>query len=190
MPRNNAEMAQYGDDKGLWVEFFTEAVSQPFESEKAGRPIYKEEVFIHILTPGAKTDIKRRVRLTQEEASGAPTDPERFPRQWVAFQAKGEQISDGTPIEQWPPIGKAQALEFKAVKIHTVEQLAAIPDNALHNFGMNGRRLRDLAKAFIDKAGEGAALSSALATIETQRLDIEALKTQFAELAAASKKGK
>jgi hypothetical protein len=73
-PTKNGEMARYGDDSALYVEFIMEPVYQEFESKKLGRQIYKDVEFIHIHTPGAKTDIKRLVKYTDQEA--APHPPE------------------------------------------------------------------------------------------------------------------
>ena len=113
-----------------------------------------------------------------------PTLPERFPRQWQQFLNKQEQTHYGTPLEMWPGLTKIQVLELKGAKIHTVEQLGSLPDSTLQNIGMmDARNLRDRAKAYMDNAENGAALSSALSTIEQQRTDIEALKAQFAQLA-------
>ena len=174
-------VAQYGNDAGMHAEFYSEPVLMAFKSQEAGRPIYEDRNFIYITRPGAKSDLRREVRLVTDGT--IPTDPERFPRQWQQFQNKQEQTHSGTPLEQWPPLTKSQVLELKGAKIHSVEQLGCLPDSVLQNLGMmDARRLRDMAKVFMDKAEEGAALSQALSTIEQQRIDIEALKSQFAQL--------
>ena len=221
-------IASYGNDSGMNAEFYTEAVYQEFSSkggelitgtikapnvrlvEGAGRPLYKERVFIKIERPGAKSNLVKEVpmRLDDEgkfvlDRSGLPqalpgdgsypTFPERFPRQWEQFLNKQEQTGDGTPLEQWPPLTKSQVLELKGAKIFSVEQLGSLPDSYLQNLGMmDARRLRDNAKAFMENASGGAALTQALSTIEQQRIDIEALKAQFLQLAeekAAEKRG-
>jgi hypothetical protein len=180
----NSYHVSHGDDRGLWVEFTMEAVHQPFASEQEGRAVFNNVAHIHIVTPGGKSDIMRPVRM--EAANGAPSDPERFPKQWAAFQNQQEQVQDGTPLEQWPPLNKAQVMELKGCRIFTLEQLAALSDNAFQNVRlMDVRKYRDMAQKYLANAKDGSELTKALAVIESQRLDIEALKTQFAELAAA-----
>lgn len=205
----HVQVAQYGNDTGMHAEFRTQPVYQEFASKGgtieeegdhgrvikrtvkgAGRPIYKEKVFIYITRPGAKSDIIREVPM-DEEGNPEPGDgsypsfPERFPKQWQQFQNKQEQTHSGTPLEMWAPLTKSQVLELKGAKIHTVEQLGSLPDSVLQNIGMmDARALRDKAKAFMDSAEGGAALNQALSTIEQQRIDIESLKAQFAQLAA------
>jgi hypothetical protein len=185
-PQNNGEMAQYGDDRSLLVEFYLEPVHQEFASKSAGRPIYKDEAFIHINMPGGKSDLRRRVRM--EEGNGAPSDPDRFPRQWAAFKNQQEQVSEGTPIAEFPPLSKSQVMEFKAQKIHTVEQLAAFPDSALQNLGLDGRKYRDMAAAFLDKAKGMAQYTEMQARNSVLEADLKALKEQFAEMAASQPK--
>lgn len=176
-------VASYGNDTGMHAEFYSEPVYQEFKSKEANRPIYQDEVFVYITRPGAKSDLRRKVRL--ETDGTIPTDPERFPKQWQQFQNKQEQTHSGTPLEMWPAVTKAQVLELKGAKIHSVEQLGSLPDSVLQNLGMmDARVLRDKAKAYIDKAEEGAQLSKAMQVIDQQRIDIEAMKAQFAELAA------
>lgn len=206
----HVQVAQYGNDTGMHAEFRSEAVYQEFaskggiietESETggrtvkktvkgAGRPIYKEKVFVYISRPGAKSDIIKEV-LMDDDGEPLPGDgsypsfPERFPKQWQQFKNKQEQTHSGTPLEMWAPLTKSQVLELKGAKIHTVEQLGSLPDSVLQNIGMmDARSLRDKAKAFMESAEGGAALNQALSTIEQQRVDIEALKAQFAQLAA------
>lgn len=200
-------IASYGNDSGMNAEFYTEAVYQEFSSKGgelitgtikmpnvqivpgAGRPLYKEKVFIRIERPGAKSNLVKEVPMDEDgkpiPGDGSyPSFPERFPRQWQQFCNKQEQTASGTPLEQWPPLTKSQVLELKGAKIFSVEQLGSLPDSFLQNLGMmDARRLRDNAKAFMEGATDGAALTQALSTIEQQRVDIEALKAQFAQLA-------
>lgn len=206
----HVQIAQYGTDKGMQAEFYYEAVYQEFaskggiielESETggrnikkmvkgAGRPIYAEKVFVYITRPGAKSDLRREVPMDEEgnfiPGDGSyPSFPERFPKQWQQFRNKQEQTHSGTPLEMWAPLTKSQVLELKGAKIHTVEQLGTLPDSTLQNIGMmDARALRDKAKAFMDSAEGGAALNSAMQMIEQLKLDNEAMKAQFAQLAA------
>lgn len=206
----HVQVAQYGNDTGMHAEFRSMPVYQEFaskggiieeESETggrtikravkgAGRPIYKEKIFVYITRPGAKSDIIREVPMDEDGTfipgdGSYPSFPERFPKQWQQFQNKQEQTHSGTPLEMWAPLTKSQVLELKGAKIHTVEQLGTLPDSTLQNIGMmDARALRDKAKAFMDSAEGGAALNQALSTIERQAADIETLKAQFAQLAA------
>ena len=71
---------------------------------------------------------------------------------------------------------------MKALRIHTLEQLAAVPDSALNMMG--GRELRDKAQKFLSAStGDHAVVTKLEAENATLRTDIEFLKTQFAELA-------
>lgn len=179
----NSYSVSHGDDRGLWVEFSMEPVEQTFLSAKEGHPVWKEIPHIRITQPGGKSDVFRPVKMEQDVAG--PSDPQRFPRQWQAFQNQQEQAPDGTPVEQWPPLNKAQVREFKSARILTVEQLAAIPDSAFHSFPiMDLRKFRDMAKKWLENAQGGAAVTSLEAENNRLRDDIEALKAQFAELAA------
>jgi hypothetical protein len=204
----HVQVASYGNDTGMHAEFYSEPVYQEFESKggelitgtiKApdtkivagkGRPIYKEKVFVYITRPGAKSDLRREV-LMDEDNNPIPGDgsypsfPERFPKQWQQFRNKQEQTHSGTTLEMWPGLTKSQVLELKGAKIHTVEQLGTLPDSTLQNVGMmDARALRDKAKAYMDQAENGAALSSAMQVIEQMRIDQDALRVQLAELSA------
>jgi hypothetical protein len=124
----------YGNDKGMHVEFRMEDVHQEYESEQQGRPIYKQEPFIRMYTPGDKTKVvDRAVRLKPQ--GDIPADPQRFPTQWNAFRAGAEQVAAGTPLAQWPQITSSQVRELNAVNIWTVEALAEVSDAALDGVG-------------------------------------------------------
>jgi hypothetical protein len=187
--QGNQLAVSHGGDAALIVVFYLESVLQGAESEKAGRPIYKDVPYIWIRFPGDRTrEIKRKADLKGRD--GAIPDPDRFPRQWAAFQRQQTDVHDGTPLEQWGPMSKSLALTYKGLNVHTVEQLASVHDGTLHNLGHGAREMRDKAIAWL-KTSKDSAEGLRLAT-ENQQLkdDIAILKEQVAELAKKRKPGR
>ncbi len=130
----------YGDDKGLLVEFVEDAVHQPFESEKAGRAIFKQTPFLSIIFPGDKT--KKTYRPATED------DKHRFALQWAAYEKGEKAIENGTPITQWNYLSKSQALELKHMGFWTVELLANATDTAIAGL-IGGNAIRAQAQTFL-----------------------------------------
>jgi hypothetical protein len=182
----NGEAAMYGDDRKLIVTFSKEPVLQGYESEKAGRQIYKDMDYIVIITPGGKSDNRRVVKMADDERG--PSDPHRFPIQWAQYQNEQHQVSDGLPLEQWPPLGKSHVFGFKAAQIFTVEQLSVLPDSALQAIPvMDARRYRDLAKTYLERADAGAPIAALTQENATLKQEMEIMRRQIEELAANQK---
>ena len=187
MPRlveqGNHYHVSHGDDSKLFVEFKMEPVYQGKASEDEGRPIYKDVPYIEINFPGDRTKkVYRPVKM--EDDHQGPSDPRRFPRQWEAFKEQRAQVQEGTPIEQWPPLTRSQAMELKAIHIHTVEQLAGISDANLTWLG--ARELRDKAKAWLDQAASGKEVlrlqtenKQLLADMEAMKADMKTMSERF-----------
>lgn len=176
-------IVSYGSDNGVVAEFKNEPMYLEFESEEKGRPIYKDVVFLSIHFPGNKTThYYQPVNLNSTE--GRPSDPQRFPRQWEAFKNQQEQVPTGTSLLEWAPVTKSQALEMKGMKIHTVEQLAALPDTALTFLGAQG--LRAKAQAWLASANGDT--TKLVAENQQMRADLEILKQQIANLSAEKEK--
>lgn len=174
-------MATHGDDKGLFVEFSTRPTLMPFKSQEAGRPIYEEQSFITIDFPGDKTKrVDRAVKLETDD--NGPSDPVRFPRQWQLFLNQQEQNGDGMPITEWPPITRSQALELKAIKIHTVETLAELPDSACTWLG--SRELREKARTWLENVNDHSVESRLQAALDQRDAEIAALRQQVIDIAA------
>ena len=186
--RGNSLHVSHGDDSGLYVEFYMEAEHQSFESEKQGIPVYKDIPYVRILFPGDNTKrVVRPIRAVGDESN--PSDAQRWPAQWAAFQNQSQQVQEGTPVEEWPPISKSMALSLKAVNIHTVQQLALIPDTALTFMG--ARELREKAKTYIASATDSAVVLSMKTENDNLKSEMAALKEQFAELSKErDKRGK
>jgi hypothetical protein len=157
-------------------------VHQPYESEQQGHPVYKQVPFITIMFPGDRTKTVRRPAKLKEDSSG-PSDCDRFPRQWNAFQKQEQQAQDGLPLEEWPLINKADVRMLKDLGIRTVEALAALPDGNLSFLGAH--MYRQKAKAYLEQASGGAAVSRLVSENEALKLETERQRQQLAELGAA-----
>ena len=137
-----------GKSAGECIPFFhyEQRVDQ-VASEEAGHPVYHDVPYVEIISPGNDKEIVNRA------VTGA--DKERWPRQWEAFQNKEKVEFDGTPVDEWPQVTKAQAATLKAMRIYTVEMLAEVPDQNISTIGMGMVDLKNKAKAYIEwQAGE------------------------------------
>lgn len=168
---------EHGNDSNLYVEFRMEPVHQTFKSEAEGRPIFEDVPYIEIMFAGDKT--KKVDRPVTDE------DKHRFNKQWEAFQRQEQHVESGTPITEWPPLTKSEALELKSLNIHTVEALAALPDSSLSWLG--ARTNRDKAKAYLERSKEGANESRLVAELAKRDADITALRNEIAALGDAKK---
>jgi len=168
----NGTMATHGSDKNLHVEFTLEPFHLEFQSRQEGRQIYEDRPFITIYYPGDTTKVTKRFA---EEL-----DFHRFAPQWDAFQRQASQASTGFPLKEWTHITKSQAMELAAMHIHTVEQLAAVPDGQLRILGANDLVAR--AKHYVAATSDHALESRLQADNDTLRAQIEALQVQMAEI--------
>lgn len=170
----------HGTDDGLFVEFEEVPVKNNFKSEQEGRPIFDSKIFIKITFPGDKT--KQVFRPIKDE------DKLRFKKQFESFKETGTVAESGTPLEQWAVLTKSEAAEFKAMKIHTVEALAALPDTALTWLG--ARNYRQKAQLWLESAKDGAVFTKLQSENESLKASIEALKAQVKDIANLKSKEK
>lgn len=178
-PRVNGTQVSYGDDKGLLVEFVDDAVHQPFESNLAGRAIYKQVAFISIIYPGDKTKKTYRPATEQDKA--------RFAAQWTFFEKGMGAEQQGTPITQWNYLSKSQALELKHMGFWTVELLANATDQTISSF-MGGMGLREQAKAFLTSSAGDSKHTSLVAENEQLKAKLSAMSDRMDALEAAKEK--
>ena len=161
--RNNS-----GDEK-LFVQFKTEAVLQPAESAKAGRPIFKDVDMVILRTPGSQ--------LTSIVAPVKGEYLQRFGAKYHAWKAgQGEEVM-GTPLATFPfLIGKPSLVaELNAMNIRTVEQLAGMADGHKQKI-MGGFELSRRAAEWIDQTQGTDAKVAQMAT------ENEQLKARLAAL--------
>jgi hypothetical protein len=127
-----------------------------------------------------------------------PMSSARFPDEWIekieaAYKAwKTGQVlpEDGLPIAQWGVASPAQREQLVRLHIFTVEQLAEATEEALQNFGMGGRALRQRARDYLAATKNDAAkLSGEMAELrrlnESLQNQVKALSSQLEKLNAA-----
>lgn len=129
---------------GGFIRFYNRTVKDEAASAAAGRVVHKTVAYIEKRTPGDKTnEVHRPAR---------PEDKAEFPRQWASFEAGDREQVTGTPLSIWPYLNEARVADLLAVRIRTVEELAAVTDTHLQSLGLDGRRLRDAAQAWLEAA--------------------------------------
>lgn len=175
-------MANPVHESHTFVEFYLEPVEHKFDSEKEGRPVFKEIPYVRIVVPGDRNNVLE-VKATQYHKN-------RYPNAWKAFEAGQTQGFSGTRLEEWPQITRAQVKEAKFYEVHTVEQLAALADIHCQRLGMGWTELRQKAKAYLDIAAGTANQTAQAAENERLRQEMENMKAQLAELSANAQKAK
>lgn len=137
-------------DSRLAVQFYSRPVQNEFESDKQGRPIFTDMDYVKIFVPGDAT--------TVVDTAAREDHKKRFPLHWAHFQNThgGDSREIGTPLSQWPRLGKAQVEELRAMKFFTVEAIANAADVSLQNMGMvagmSPFAFRDHARRFLQVA--------------------------------------
>ena len=167
-------------ESNLFVQFYTDALELKAESEKQGRPIFKDMPFVRIIVPGDTNNIIERI--------ADENDKQRFPNAWAKYQNSEAKASEGTPLAQWREITRSLLKECKYFEIHTVEALSNISDAHVAKLGMGFGELRTKAKAWVEaaagtaqitaQAAENAQLKQTLGDLQAQINDISETKTR------------
>lgn len=124
------------------------------KSAEAGYEVPKIVTFIRITPHGHKGDPMEFFAEDFIERKGLEARAGRYDHSWVArfkealaeFREGRELPREGTPLLTWERILKSRR-EQLAARYPTLEDLAACPDSNLGEIGMDGRVLRDMAKA-------------------------------------------
>jgi hypothetical protein len=161
-----------GDEKNP-IQFYINADQDFSETEKQGRPIYRDTEYIRIYN-SKDNIIERPVR---------DSDKVRWPRQYAAWKNTGasEPGQAGTPLAHWPILSRAQVEEFKYFKIFTVDQLAELPDSIPANIP-DRQRLKALAKAHVEAARGEAPLMKMQLELDAKQGQIDEMKAEIRRL--------
>lgn len=129
------------------VSFYDREVQSEFKSNEEGRPIFDMKCYIKKVPPGDK--------LVEIDRKASKQDFMRYPQQYEMYMKHQTTPVNGTPLEVWAQITRAQVAEYKAMNIFTVEQLAELPDGYGHKI-MGFQNWKQKAQAFLMAAkGQG-----------------------------------
>jgi hypothetical protein len=140
---------------------------------------HKGQTFVRIIVPGDKYNII--------DTPAAEHHKQRFPRQWLYFQMKTNEIPlAGISLAEWrqdrpEDISENQLAELSIFKFQVVEQLATASDAQLQRVGMGGIALRQKAQDYI----RGRHASAASGELDQTKKELAELKAQMAQLLAA-----
>lgn len=180
---NSQTANRYALDHKLFVSFYTKPVMNPIKSTEAGRQVFDEKDYIRIMTPGSQLSV---IDAPINSSNYMERFGERY-RKWKSGQA---DLISGTPIESFPFLLGRVALiaELKAMGVHTVEQLAGLPDSAMHNL-MGGNELRKRAADWLDQTtGTDAKIAGFAKENEDLKAQMAAMQEQMRQLMAAKSK--
>ena len=129
------------------ISFYDREVQNQFKSEQEGRPIFEMKCYIRKVPPGDK--------LVEIDRKASKQDFLRYPQEYEMYMKHQTTPVNGTPLEAWAQITRAQVAEYKALNILTVEQLAELPDGYGHKI-MGFQGWKQKAQSFLMAAkGQG-----------------------------------
>ena len=171
-------------DKALPVQFHY----KDYQDKKTGE--WKKKEYIKIWVDQWNI-IDRPVRFDFDQSRPHPPDNVRWGEQYENFKKNTDQTV-GTPITQIAGLTSAERAQLDATHFKTAEQVAGIPDNQLNRLGLQGRKLRDKIKSYLEAVnGEGHKLARQNAELEkkadNQAGQIEDLQQQIRELQSLAK---
>lgn len=158
----------------LVAQFYKGALKNEWKTLQEGRPVHDEHDFVRIYVPGDSTTV-----IDRPVHDG---DKQRFPIQWKHYENTqgGEAGMGGTPIEQWPILGRAQVEDLRAMKFYTVESIASASDQNIMRMGMlagmSPYSFREKAQRFLQMATDSAVADKQAAEIAELRAQIKALQ--------------
>ena len=129
------------------ISFYDREVQNEFKTNEEGRPIFEMKCYIRKVPPGDK--------LVEIDRKATPADFLRYPKEYEMYLKHQTTPVQGTPLEAWAQITRAQVREYQALNIFTVEQLAELPDSYGHKI-MGFQNWKQKAQAFLMAAkGQG-----------------------------------
>lgn len=162
-------------DKHVYVKFYIKPVRDDAESDKEGRPIYRDREYLEIRTPGNATNIVIRPVTDM--------DRQRFRAQYQQFKSGESEQLIGTPLTEVPWLTRSQVEELAYLRIRTLEHLADL-DDAVCNRIPGTYKLKQRAQKSIEEAKGNAPLVALQAEKEALTARIDALEATIKDQSA------
>lgn len=159
-----------GQNDGVFARFYEKPVKTG-EILKNGLPEFEKKLFVEI-----------RVR-DQQDIFDQPATSDHIRRFWSAYQKyliQKKEIANGTPISMFAFLSLDQIECCELRGIYTIEKLALLDDESAKKLGITDER--DLAKRFLDMAGNNVSICKKKQKEKAYQLEIKALKDEIERL--------
>lgn len=178
---------------------FVRFENQVKESKDAdGHKVFQDVTFAYITPAGGKDEVVKIADewlrdLKQKSMVRGPFDSaaneydrwyERFSELYKRFKEGQEMTTDGTPLRASLAFTKAEVAQCEAVKIFSIEDLAAANEEAISRMGMGGRNLKTRAQKILDSR-DGDKL---VEENEALRVRMQALEEKIEQMLSAGLK--
>jgi hypothetical protein len=131
--------------------------------------MFKEVEMIDIKVPGQRDGVAR---------PATHRDKGRFPQHYQAFLSRTEAPTEGTPLIEWPAVTRSFAEQLSFINIKTVEQLADLNDNTMHQVpGI--ANFKQKAKDWLEATKDDGILSRLRTELEERDTKIEEMSGQM-----------
>ena len=147
--------------------------ARPMEDRQSGisgdKPMYKDVNFIIAQQIGSVNTVEKQAdewiadQYQKARVGIIPNEwPKLFEDKYEAWKKGLAAEIDGTPISHWNGISQAQLKNCHNLNIYSVEDIAALNDEAIGVLGMGSLNLKQRAQAFLDtqKGGTGEELAA------------------------------
>lgn len=172
-----------------FVEFKRIAVHDPIRTQELGRRVTKDVDFAFIMQPGSRDQVERVATdwLKSIKAKMLDASPDAYPEEWVtgfhnkykAWLEGQDAPLNGLSVKEWPILSPSQAANFISLRILTVEDVAAMTEDAMGNFGLGARELREKARDWLKGQVAAADLQKENAELKQQLLELAARMSEL-----------
>ena len=167
------------------IQFEQCAVEDAAKSARLGKICYEDGVMATV-TIDPKSNIKfpfAARRRGESEAAFIERLPLELKNHWlneVLAYCKGKTFCDGTPLQNMAWLSPGQIETLRSAGVSSVERLAKVGSGILEPFGLDGADLSRKARAWLDDQS-----GKAVATIQAQGAELDAVKSENAEMKKA-----
>jgi hypothetical protein len=180
-----------------FIEFYREAKMDKPASEALGRRVTKDVNMVRIVPKGGSLVLEKTPEewIQQLKNKSINQAHDAYPLDWInqielgyeSWKKGFDAPLNGTSVKEWAYLSPAQSENLIGLRILTIEDVSEMTEEALGNYGMGARELRDKAKEYL----KGKSVSDEVAK-ENQELkkQMAEMQAQLAELMAQPKRGR
>lgn len=167
--------------------FKTHSRENKVKTLQAGHPIFDDQEVCEMRIPGDRERvIIQPAHHVWKYVNGQPiTYAMRFSEQYRRFKEGGAQLQTGTPLNLLPEMPQRKVLEYAALSVHTIQQLANLEGQQLKTLGMGALDWKKKAQEYIESTSGANAAVKLAAENEDLKARLAALEAKFSAVPVA-----